>query len=186
MHNWYDNRIYHHSISLYNIHPYMFRHFCVIIRELYMCLAKLYDCDFNSFNFKNLCNLARHKCKIPWWWHRNVETCSSNIKNTVVILIAHLLVVIKTTCNNVGARAPFRTARPRYFVPASCSSRPHAKDVCVVLNYVFVVEEVGYCPCSGSCSLPGNGACIHYPNAGRNSSLTDVFVNRNWVDTRWQ
>jgi len=33
--------------------------------------------DFNSFNFKNLCNFLRHKCKTPWWWNRYVETCSS-------------------------------------------------------------------------------------------------------------
>jgi len=32
---------------------------------------------FNSFTVKNLCNLARHKCKTPWRWHWNVETCSS-------------------------------------------------------------------------------------------------------------
>ena len=28
-------------------------------------LVILWNCDFNSFNFKNLCNLTRHKCKTP-------------------------------------------------------------------------------------------------------------------------
>jgi len=37
----------------------------------------LWNCNFDSFNLKNLCNLARHKCKTPWWWHRNVETSRS-------------------------------------------------------------------------------------------------------------
>jgi len=32
---------------------------------------------FNSLDFTYLCNLAKHKCKTPWWWHRNVEKCSS-------------------------------------------------------------------------------------------------------------
>jgi hypothetical protein len=29
------------------------------------------------FSIQYVCNLARHKCKTPWWWHKNVETCSS-------------------------------------------------------------------------------------------------------------
>jgi len=37
-------------------------------------LIILWKCGFNIFNYKNLCNLARHKCKTPWWWQRNVET----------------------------------------------------------------------------------------------------------------
>ena len=32
---------------------------------------------FTSFNFKNLCNLTKHKCNTPCWWHRNVEKCRS-------------------------------------------------------------------------------------------------------------
>jgi len=35
----------------------------------------LRNCDFNNFKYKNLCNLARHKHKTPWWWNWNVETC---------------------------------------------------------------------------------------------------------------
>ena len=37
----------------------------------------LWNCDVNSFSFKNVCSLTRHKCETPWWWHGNVETCSS-------------------------------------------------------------------------------------------------------------
>ena len=44
---------------------------------LHLCLVNLHNCVFNSFNFKNLCTLARQKCKTPWLWIRNVETCSS-------------------------------------------------------------------------------------------------------------
>jgi len=29
------------------------------------------------FSAKKLCNWARHKCKTPWQWHRNVKTCRS-------------------------------------------------------------------------------------------------------------
>jgi len=28
-------------------------------------LVILWNCDFNSFDFKNLCNLPSHKCKLP-------------------------------------------------------------------------------------------------------------------------
>jgi len=110
---------------------------------LHLCLAKLHICDFNSLNFKNLCNLASHKCKNPWRWHRYVETFRSNTKNTDRILTlnpltwkicwapnnaskwqmgfnsafeglsGHFLVSLKTICNNVWPRGPFRTARPR-------------------------------------------------------------------------
>ena len=45
---------------------------CHHLGVLQLCLANLYN-----RKFKNLCILARHKCKTPWWWHRNVETCSS-------------------------------------------------------------------------------------------------------------
>jgi len=40
---WCTN-IYHNSISLYNVHFYIFRHLYVILREFYICtyLAKLH------------------------------------------------------------------------------------------------------------------------------------------------
>ena len=44
---------------------------------IYSNLVVLWNSNFNSFNFKNLRNLARHKCKTPWGWHRDVETCRS-------------------------------------------------------------------------------------------------------------
>ena len=44
---------------------------------IYFNLIILWNCNFNSFNFKNLCNLARHKYKTPWGLHRDVETCRS-------------------------------------------------------------------------------------------------------------
>jgi len=31
----------------------------------YYTLINLKNCNFKSFSFKNLCNLARHKCKTP-------------------------------------------------------------------------------------------------------------------------
>ena len=37
----------------------------------------IWNCDFIKFNFKNLHNMARHKCKTPCWWHRNVKTCGN-------------------------------------------------------------------------------------------------------------
>jgi hypothetical protein len=60
----------------------------------------LWNCDFNSFNFKNSRNLVRHKCKIP---DDDEIELSKHVGvyiiyiDTVVILIVHLLVVIKTT-----------------------------------------------------------------------------------------
>jgi hypothetical protein len=40
----------------------MFRHLCAILREFQFFL----NCNFNSLNFENLCNLARHKkLKLP-------------------------------------------------------------------------------------------------------------------------
>ena len=37
----------------------------------------LWNFNFNNFVYKNLCNLARHKYKTPWGWHRDVEICRS-------------------------------------------------------------------------------------------------------------
>ena len=42
---------------------------------VYFNLNNLWNCNFNSFSFRNLCNLAGHKCKTPWWWLRYDETC---------------------------------------------------------------------------------------------------------------
>jgi len=44
---------------------------------IYFNLIILWNCNFNSLNFKNLCNLARYKIfETPWGWHRDVETCN--------------------------------------------------------------------------------------------------------------
>jgi len=48
--------IYHNTVSLYNVHSYMFQHLCVILREFQF----FWNCNFNSISFENLCNLARH------------------------------------------------------------------------------------------------------------------------------
>jgi hypothetical protein len=49
----------------------------IIKQRLNNILIILWNHDLNSFNFKNLYNMARHKCKTPWWWHRNIKTCRS-------------------------------------------------------------------------------------------------------------
>ena len=41
---------------------------------IFFNLIILWNCNFNSFNFKNSCNLARHKCKTPEGWYTDVET----------------------------------------------------------------------------------------------------------------
>jgi len=56
--------------------------YCIIQRQsnnilIYFYLKLLWNCNFNHFIFKNLCNLARHKCKTLCGWHRNVEPCRS-------------------------------------------------------------------------------------------------------------
>ena len=50
--------MYHNSISLFNIHCYMFRHFYVKIRKFYICALLSYIYVYN---------LAQHKRKTPWW-----------------------------------------------------------------------------------------------------------------------
>jgi hypothetical protein len=44
---------------------------------LYFSLIIAGNCNFNSFNFKNSCNLARHTCTTPREWHWDVEACTS-------------------------------------------------------------------------------------------------------------
>jgi hypothetical protein len=44
---------------------------------IYFILRILWNFIFNNLNFNNWCNLAIHKCKTPWWWHRDVKTCRS-------------------------------------------------------------------------------------------------------------
>jgi hypothetical protein len=42
MHNRYHKSVYHNSVSLYNPHSYMFRHFLVIIKEFHICALLSY------------------------------------------------------------------------------------------------------------------------------------------------
>jgi hypothetical protein len=39
--------IYHKSIALYNVHSYVFRHLCVILREFYICASLSYRNTWN-------------------------------------------------------------------------------------------------------------------------------------------
>ena len=47
--------------------------FCITKQRLNNILIILSKCYVHSFNFKNICNLARHNCKTLWWWNRNIE-----------------------------------------------------------------------------------------------------------------
>jgi len=49
-------KVYITTVSLCNLYSYMFRHFCIIIRE-FTAIALL----SNSCNLKNVCYLARHQ-----------------------------------------------------------------------------------------------------------------------------
>ena len=65
----FSRRTLHHGVSKY-VYSYVFRHLCIIIRELttYALLCYI-RC------IKNLCNLAREWLETVWWWHKNVEAC---------------------------------------------------------------------------------------------------------------
>ena len=44
------------------------RFYCITeqrFNTILICVINVGSCDFNCFNFNNLCNLAMHKCKLP-------------------------------------------------------------------------------------------------------------------------
>jgi len=87
-----------------------------MIKRFFNISIILWNCDFNTFNFKNQRILARYKCRTPWWGHINVETgrriyCIK--RDIVVILIVFLLVVIKTTEIKVSVIKPTNVIKCR-------------------------------------------------------------------------
>ena len=57
----------------------------------------LWKCYVNSFNFKNICNLARHKCQTLWWWNRNIEICRG-IYYVIDIVVIYRVVILIVHC----------------------------------------------------------------------------------------
>jgi len=62
------------------------------------------------------------------------------------------------------------------------SAPPSAEGVHVGLTHTLGVEEVGYCPCSGSCKQKWYCTIIHCPNRTANRSV-DVYCNSIFCST---
>jgi hypothetical protein len=92
----------------------MFRHYCVILRELVVsaqvyqrqlvviqfqrCQKHMWNCKlyYQQLHLKYLCNLARYWLQALWGWHDSVETCRSVI---ICEIIVHLMVIVQNNKN---------------------------------------------------------------------------------------